>query len=98
MNLPRKDIHNYTTRNKDMLRLPRVTRNWGKQRVCHHSLKDWNESEREARNAPNIATFKRNVFARFLINPIGKNFCSLSFFTLIIFINLKFLTPSMISL
>ena len=34
------DIHNYNTRNNNMLRLPRVTRNWRKQRVCHHSLKD----------------------------------------------------------
>ena len=63
--LTNSDIHNYNTRNKDMLRLPRVTRNWGKQRVCHHSLKDWNKLERATRNAPNIATFKRNVFARF---------------------------------
>ena len=63
--LTNSDIHNYNTRNKDMLRLPRVTRNWGKQRVCHHPLKDWNELERETRNAPNIATFKRNMFARF---------------------------------
>ena len=63
--LTNSDIHKYNTRNKDMLRLPRVTRNWGKQRVCHHSLKDWNKLKRETRNAPNIATFKRNVFARF---------------------------------
>ena len=59
--LTNSDIHNYNTRNKDMLRLPCVTRNWGK----HHSLKDWNELERETRNAPNIATFKRNMFATF---------------------------------
>ena len=66
MNLPtNSDIHNYNTRNKDMLRLPRVTRNWGRQTVCRHSLKDWNKLERETRNALNIATFKRNVFARF---------------------------------
>ena len=63
--LTNSDIHNYNTRNKDMLRLPRVTRNWGKQRVCHHSLKHWNKLERETRNALNIVTFKRNVFARF---------------------------------
>ena len=61
--LTNSDIHNYNTSNKDTLRLPRVTRNWGKQRVCHHSLKEWNKLEKEARNAPNIATFKRNVFA-----------------------------------
>ena len=64
--LTNSDIHNYNTRNKDMLRLPRVTRNWGKQRVCHHSLKDWNKLKRVTRNALNIATFKQNVFARFL--------------------------------
>ena len=86
--LTNSDIHNYNTRNKDMLRLPRVTRNWGKQRVCHHSLKDWNESERETRNAPNIVTFQGNVFARFF-NLIGENFCSFSFFALIIFYQFK---------
>ena len=63
--LTNNDIHNYNTRNKDMLRLSRVTRNWGKQRICQHSIKDWNKLERETRNAPNIATIKRNVFARF---------------------------------
>ena len=56
--LTSSDIHNYNKRNKDMLRLPHVTRNWGKQRVCHHSLKDWNKLEKETRNVPNIATFK----------------------------------------
>ena len=63
------DIHNYNTRNKDMLRLLRVTRNWVKQRGCHHSIKDWNKLDRETRNALNIATFKRSVFARFLNLP-----------------------------
>ena len=63
--LTNSNIHNYNTRNKDMLRLPRITRNWGKQRVCHHSLKDWNKLQRETRNAPNIAIFKRHVFSRF---------------------------------
>ena len=48
-----------------MLRLPRVTRNWGKLRVYHHSLKDWNKLETETGNAPNVATFKPTVFARF---------------------------------
>ena len=45
--LTNSDIHKYNTRNKDMLRLPYVTRNWGKQRVCHYSLKDWTELERD---------------------------------------------------
>ena len=64
-------IHNYNTVNKGMLRLSSVSRNYGKQRVCHHSLKDWNTLDNETRNAPNIAIFKRSVLSRlFLINPI----------------------------
>ena len=31
--------YNYSTRNSDMLRLTHATKNWGKQRVCYHSLK-----------------------------------------------------------
>ena len=88
-----------TARNKDMLRLPRVTRNWGKQRVCHHSLKDWNELKRERPEMHRILLlFRKTCLPDFLINPIGKNFCSFSFFALIIFYQFNFLTPSMISL
>ena len=60
------DIHSYNTRNKDMLRLPRVTKNWGKQRVCYHSLKDWNNLDRDTRNAPDLVNFKRSVLSRFV--------------------------------
>ena len=45
--LAHRDIHSYNTGNKDMLRLPHVTKNWGKQRVCYHSLKDWNNLDRD---------------------------------------------------
>ena len=48
-----------------MLRLPHVTKNWGKQRVCYHSLKDWNNLDRETRNAPDLVNFKRSVLSRF---------------------------------
>ena len=56
------DIHNYNTRNKDMLRLPRVTRNWGKQKVCHHSLKDWSTDYRgtKRRVSVNICSVEKN--------------------------------------
>ena len=85
--LTNSDIHYYNTRNKDMLRLPRVTRNWGKQRVCHHSLKDWNELERERPEMRRILLLlSETCLPGFLINPIGKNFCSFNFFAFIIFI------------
>ena len=45
---------------------PLASRNWRKQRVCHHSLKDWNTLDNETRNSPNIAIFKRSVHSRFL--------------------------------
>ena len=64
--LAHRDIHSYNTRNKDMLRLPHVTKNWGKQRVCYHSLKDWNNLDRDTRNAPDLVNFKRSVLSRFV--------------------------------
>ena len=82
------DIHNYNTRNKDMLRLPRVTRNWGKQRVCHHSLKDWNELERERPEMRRILLLLcETCLPGFLINPIGniRNFVVLAFLLLSFF-------------
>ncbi|XP_078352388.1 uncharacterized protein LOC144637110 [Oculina patagonica] len=63
--LANRDIHSYNTRNKDMLRLPHVTKNWGKQRVCYHSLKDWNNLDRDTRNALDFVNFKRSVLSRF---------------------------------
>ena len=84
-------IHNNT--NKDMLGLPRVSRNWGKQRVCHHSLKDWNTLDNQTRNARNIAIFKRSVHIRFLhlsyfiaLNVVSINF---KFVLYIVFCNLR---------
>ncbi|XP_078354348.1 uncharacterized protein LOC144638944 [Oculina patagonica] len=63
--LANRDIHSYNTRNKDMLRQPHVTKNWGKQRVCYHSLKDWNNLDRDTRNALDFVTFKSSVLSRF---------------------------------
>ena len=40
--LANKDVHGYDTRHKDNLRLPRVRRNWGKQRTHCQAVKDWN--------------------------------------------------------
>ncbi|RMX40680.1 hypothetical protein pdam_00020711 [Pocillopora damicornis] len=30
------------TQERDMLRVPFATKNWGKKKMCYHSLKDWN--------------------------------------------------------
>ena len=59
-------IHNYNTRNKDTLRLPKVKRNWGKQRTNYQAIKDWNNLDSEIRNAPTLVTFKRNLFSKLL--------------------------------
>ena len=39
--LANKDIHGYDTRLKDNLGLPRVRRNWGRQRTHNQAVKDW---------------------------------------------------------
>ena len=36
-------IHSYDTRNKDTIRLPKVKRNWRKQRTNYQAMKDWND-------------------------------------------------------
>ena len=52
--LANRDIPNYNTRNRDMLRLALATKNLGKQRVCYHPLKDWNNLDKATTNAPDI--------------------------------------------
>ena len=61
------NIPNYNTRNRDMIRLSLATKDWGKQRVCCHSLKDWNNLNKATRNAPDIVNFKRSIFSSFYI-------------------------------
>ena len=58
--------HNYNTRNKVNLRLPRVKRNWGKQRTAYHAVNNFNSLSQVIRESANINTFKRHVF-NFLI-------------------------------
>ena len=56
--LAKRDIPNYNTRNRDMLRLALATKNLGKQRVCYHPLK-------ATTNAPDIVNFKHSIFGSF---------------------------------
>ena len=65
--LANRNVHNYNTRNRDMLRLPLATKNWGEQRVCYHSPKDWNNLDKYIRNVPDTVNFKRRILAAFFI-------------------------------
>ena len=51
-----------------MLRVPHVTKHWGKHGVCNHSLKDWTTLDSDTRNAPNIVNFERSVLRSFLVS------------------------------
>ncbi len=56
------DAHGYNTRNKDKLRLPHVTRNLGKQRVCYQAVNDWNSLDIDIRTSSNIKLFKYKLY------------------------------------
>jgi hypothetical protein len=45
--LANREIHNYNTRYKDNLRPPKVSRNWGKQRLAYQAITDWNNLDRK---------------------------------------------------
>ena len=48
--LANKDVHGYDTSYKDDLRLPRVRRNWGKQKTHYQAVKDMNSLDLCLRN------------------------------------------------
>ena len=53
-----RETHNYNTRNKNKLRLPKVKRNWGKQRLAYHAVKDWNALHDNLKSCKTIKEFK----------------------------------------
>ena len=57
-----QECHQQNTRNKDKFRLPKVTRNWGKQRISYHAVNDYNTLSKEIRNSHNIQSFKSKLF------------------------------------
>ena len=61
--LANRDIHNYNTRSKDNLRPPKVSRNWGKQRLAYQAITDWNNLDRNIKLSTSISTFKKNFFS-----------------------------------
>ena len=59
------DVHRYSTRCKDHLRLPSVKRNWGKQRTCYHAFKQWNALDSDLKNSDTICQFRSNFLNLF---------------------------------
>ena len=59
-------IHSYNTRNKNTIRLPKVKRNWGKQRTNYQAVKDWNDLDCDTRNALTLTSFKKKYISKFL--------------------------------
>jgi hypothetical protein len=57
------DIYDYNIRSKDNLRLPKVKRNWGKQRTVYQAVKEWNDLSQELRNSSSVPVFKRNFLS-----------------------------------
>lgn len=89
--LPNRNVHNYNTRNRDMLRLPLATKNSGEQSVCYHSLKDWNNLDKDIKNAPDTVNFKRRIFSSFFYLTDFCIYCSfLSIFNSVFFIYFYF--------
>ena len=48
-------------------KIPLATKDLGKQRVCCHSLKDWNNLNKATRNVPDIVNLKLSIFSSFYI-------------------------------
>ena len=57
-----RDIHNYNTRLKNKLRLPKVKRNWGKYMMNYHAISDWNALDEEIITSESLQKFKSNFF------------------------------------
>ena len=55
----RSEIHSYNFRNEDTLMLPKVKRNWGKQRTNYKAIHNWNNLDSELRNVHTLAIFKK---------------------------------------
>ena len=59
--LRHEDQHTYNTRNKDKLRIPIATRQWGQQRTAFQAVNDFNSLNPDIKQSANVAIFKRNI-------------------------------------
>ena len=51
----------YNTRNSNDIRLPKVTRNWGKQRTAYHAVNDFNSLPTFLKSLKTLKLFKREL-------------------------------------
>jgi hypothetical protein len=69
--LANREIHHYNTRYKDNLRPPKVSRNWGKQRLAYQAITDWNNLDRKIKLSTSISTLKSykflNIFHSYVV-------------------------------
>ena len=53
------DIHSYNTRGKSNFYLPRVWRNYGKQRFLYQGIAEWNSLDKSIRDMRSLLIFKQ---------------------------------------
>ena len=55
------DVHGYNTRHKDMIRLPVIKTNRGKQRLAYQAVKEWSNLNNDVRDSTSTSVFKRRM-------------------------------------
>ena len=55
------DIHSYNTRGNSNFYLPRVRRNYGKQRLLHQGITEWNSLDKSIRDLRSLLIFKQTL-------------------------------------
>ena len=60
--IEKKDIPEYSTRNKCNVRFPSVKTNWDKQSLEYHAVKDWDDLNDDINHSNGIFSFGNNFF------------------------------------
>ena len=55
------DVHGYNTRHKDMIRISLTKTNWGKQRLSHAAVKEWNNLNNDVGGSASTSVFKWRI-------------------------------------
>ena len=69
------DIHSYNTRGKSNFYLPRVRRNYGKQRLLYQGITEWNSLDKSIRDMRSLL-----IFEQALKTAIFNSFLSCNFY------------------
>ena len=81
-----EDIHEHYTRHRRDLHLPRTKTNKGKQRPTYQASIDFNNLERELKNATSLHNFKKLLKILILFRPPLYDFFTYTYLSLSIFI------------